>query len=181
MRLRGDTLKELAARAGVSAEQLAEAVERDGLRGARALSAVRNWLSGRDHPRCRATDIAKLASAVGAQPKDIARFVSRVRFHRGSPRKAGLLVDMIRGQGVDRALNMLAFTPKRAAVNVRKALNAAIADAEQQQADVTALVVTESRVDDAPRLKRFNQKDRGRAHPILKRMSHITVGVEERA
>lgn len=181
MRLRGDKLRELAAASGVSADQLAEAVERTGLEGDRAKRAVRNWLAGRDHPRCKAADIAKLAKAVNAQPKDIARFVSQVRYHRGSPRKAGLLVDLIRGRGVDDALNQLSFTPKRAAVNVRKALDAAIADAEQHQADITALVVAESRVDDAPRIKRFHPKDRGRAHPILKRLSHITVGVEERA
>src|SRR5688572_1728055 len=133
-------------------------------------------MRGRDHPRCKAADIAKLATALGVQPKDIARFVSEVLYHRGSPRKAGLLVDLIRGRKVDDALNQLTFTPKRAAVNIRKALNAAIADAEQNQADVTALVVSESRIDDAPRIKRFQPKDRGRAHPIIKRLSHITVG-----
>lgn len=181
MRIRGDKLKQLAAARGVTAEQLAQAVERTGLQGPRALSAVRNWFMGRDHPRCKAADIAKLAQAIGAQPKDIARFVSQVKYHRGSPRKASLLINLIRGRKVDDALNQLAFTPKRAAVNIRKALNAAIADAEQFQADITALVVAESRVDDAPHIKRFQPKDRGRAHPILKRQSHITVGVEERA
>jgi large subunit ribosomal protein L22 len=181
VRLRGDKLKQLAAREGVTLEALAEAVERTGLNGDAALSAVRNWLSGRDHPRCKSADITRLAAAVKCQPKDIARFVSEVLYHRGSPRKAGLLVDLIRGRRVDDALNQLTFTPKRAAVNIKKALNAAIADAEQNQADVTALVVTESRVGDAPRIKRFQPKDRGRAHPIIKRQSHITVGVEERA
>ncbi len=181
MRIRGDKLKALAHKQGVTPEQLAEAIERTGLEGDRARSAVNNWLRGRDHPRCKSADIAKLATAVGAQPKDIARFVSEVLYHRGSPRKAGLLVDLIRGRKVDDALNQLTFTPKRAAVNIRKALNAAIADAEQNQADVTALVVAESRIDDAPRIKRFQPKDRGRAHPIIKRLSHITVGVEERA
>ena len=181
MKIRGDKLRTLAEQEGLTIEQLAEAVDRTGLEGKRAVSAIRNWMAGRDHPRCKAADIAKLAAAVKVQPKDIARFVSQVMYHRGSPRKAGLLVDLIRNRKVDDALNQLSFTPKRAAVNIKRALNAAVADAEQNQADVTALVVVESRIDDAPRIKRFQPKDRGRAHPIIKRLSHITVGVEERA
>jgi len=181
VKIRGDTLKELSTRAGVTPAQLAQAVERTGLAGDKALSAVKNWMAGRDHPRCNPTDIAKLAQAVGAAPKDIVRFVSEVRHHRGSPRKAKLLVDLIRGRPVDDALNQLSFTTKRAALNIKKALSAAIADAEQAEADVTALVVSESRVDAGGMIKRFQPKDRGRAHPIEKRFSHITVGVEERA
>ena len=181
MRLRGDKLKKLAGKSGVTVEQLAQAVERTGLSGDDAVSAVKNWMIGRDHPRCKATDIAKLAGAVGVQPKDIARFVSRIVQHRGSPRKAKLLVDLVRGKNVDEALNLLTFTTKRAAVNVKKALSAAIADAEQADADVTALFVAESRVDDAGMLKRFQPKDRGRAHPIEKRFSNITIGVEGRS
>lgn len=161
-------------------EQLASAVERTGLEGPRSLRAVENWLSGRDHPRCKASDIAKLAQACGVATKDLCRFTSRVMHHRGSSRKARLLADLIRGRAVDEALNLLTFTTKRAAVNMKKALNAAIADAEQAEADVTALHVVESRVDEGPVIKRFRPKDRGRAHPILKRTSHITIGIEER-
>lgn len=160
--------------------QLAQAVERTGLSGARAVSAVRNWIAGRDHPHCKSQDIEKLATLLGVQPKDIARFTSEVLHHRGSPRKAGLLVDLIRGRSYEDALNQLAFSPKRAALNVRKALDAAYAEAERAEADVTALFVAESRCADGPRIKRFQPKDRGRAHPITKRLSHITVGLEER-
>ena len=103
-----------------------------------------------------------------------------MKYHRGSPRKVALLTDLVRGKDVDTALNLLTFTTKRAAVDVKKALSAAIADAEQANADVTALVVADSRVDDGPRLKRFQPKDRGRAHQILKRMSHITIALEDR-
>lgn len=181
MKIRGDKLKQLAAQSGVSVEQLAQAIERTGLSGAKAQEAVRNWMAGRDHPRCKAADIAKLAQIVGAEVSDIARFTSQIRFHRGSPRKAKLLVDLIRGKSYDQALNLLTFTTKRAAVDVKKALAAAYADAEQAGADVGALFVAESRVDAGPTMKRFQPKDRGRAHPIMKRMSHITIGVEERA
>lgn len=180
MKLRPDKLKKLAAAAKLTNEQLGQAIERKGLEGVKAVSAVRNWMMGRHDPECKAADIRGLAQAIGAQPKDIARFVSKVRYHRGSPRKAKLLVDMVRGRSVDQALNLLTFTTKRAAVDVKKALNAAIADAEQFQADVTQLVVAESTVDDGPRMKRFQPKDRGRAHQIIKRFSHITIGVQER-
>lgn len=181
MRLRGDILKKLAAEKGVSREQLGAAIERTGLMGDRALSAIDNWMKGRDHPHAKPGDIAKLARVVGVAPKDIARFVSEIRHHRGSPRKAKLLVDLVRGKSVDEALNLLSFTTKRAAVNVKKALSAAIADAERAEADVTALFVVESRVDDGGMIKRFQPKDRGRAHPIEKRLSHITIGLEEKA
>ncbi|MGP1309183.1 MAG: 50S ribosomal protein L22 [Phycisphaerales bacterium] len=108
------------------------------------------------------------------------RFTSQADFVRGSARKARLVADMIRGMPVERALSTLQFSPKRAAVDVRKTLSAAIADAEQGNADVGALFVAESRVDGGPTMKRFHPKDRGRAHTIRKRMSHIVVGVEER-
>jgi large subunit ribosomal protein L22 len=181
VKIRGDRLKQMALKAGVSVEQLAESVARTGLDGNRAVSAVQNWMDGRDHPRCKAQDIAKMAAAVGAQPKDIARFVSEVSHHRGSPRKARLVADMIRGKSFEEADNMLRFSTKRAAVNVRKALMAAYADAERAEADATALYVAESRVDEGPTIKRFQPKDRGRAHQILKRTSHVTIGLQERA
>lgn len=180
MRLRPDKLKKLAARQGVSAEQLAMAVAGAGLDPDRAASAVRNWLAGRDQPRCRAEHIQAMAQAVGAQPSQIARFTSMVRFHRGSPRKAKLVADLVMGKPVDEALSVLQFSPQRAAVNIRKALTAAISDAELADADVTELVVAESRVDSGPHIKRFRPKDRGRAHPILKRTSHLTISVQER-
>ena len=181
MRLQAEKLKALATKAGISREQLAQAVERPGLAGERALRAVDNWLGGRYLPVCKASDIARLASAVGASVKDVARFESKVRYHRGSPRKARLIADLVRGKSVDQALNLLTFSPKRAADNVRKALAAAIADAEQFEADVTKLFVSVSTVDEGPTMKRFQPKDRGRAHPIMKRSSHITIGVEERS
>jgi len=181
VRLRGDKLKQLSRQAGVTVQQMAEAVERTGLKGERAQSAVRNWMAGRDHPRCKASDVAKLAAAVGVAPKAIASFTSLVRFHRGSPRKAKLLVDLIRGRNVIEAENLLRFTTKRAAVDVLKALRAAVSDAQLAEADETILFVSESRVDDGPRIKRFQPKDRGRAHPIIKKMGHLTIAVQERA
>lgn len=180
MKLRYDELKNRLAAAGLGVEQLASAIERPGLSGARALAAARNWVRGSDHPRCTKPDIDKIAALLGCSIGDIARFTSQVRHHRGSPRKAKLIADMIRGKSFTEAENILTFSTQRAAVNIRKALDAARSDAETVGIDPTALVVSESRVDEGPHIKRFRPKDRGRAHQILKRTSHITVSVEER-
>lgn len=180
MKLRGDKLKSLLAERNMTAEQLAEALAEPGFLKDDALSAINNWMMGRDHPRCKTKTVQKIAGLVGCSPKDIARFTSQVMHHRGSPRKARLLADLVRGKRVDQAQNLLTFTTKRAALNIKKALLAAIADAEQNEADVTRLFIVESRVDEGPRIKRFQPKDRGRAHPIIKCLSHITIGLEEK-
>lgn len=181
MKLRHERVKKKLADQGMSIEQLAEVVERDGLKGAKAVSAVGNWVRGNNHPRCSRTDMEALAAGLGCSLGEITRFDSQVRHHRGSPRKARLVVDMIRGKSCRDADDMLAFSTKRAAVNIRKALKAAMADAESMGVNEEALMVVESRIDEGPHIKRFQPKDRGRAHPILKRTSHITIGVEEKA
>lgn len=165
----------------MSVDALSQTLVEPGFSAAEARRALENWLADRDHPRCRKPMVEKMARALGVEARQLAAFQSKVLYHRGSPRKAKLLVDLIRGKKADEALNLLTFTTKRAAVNVKKCLSAAIADAEAAQADVTALVVTESRVDEGPRMKRFQPKDRGRAHPIIKAMSHITISVEEKS
>lgn len=180
MRLRAEELKKRAEQAGLSVEQLADAVSRDGMSGDKAVSAVKNWMAGRDHPRCRRADIESLANAVGVLPKDLCKFTSMVRMHRGSPKKAKLVADLVRGKDAIDADNMLRFSTKRAAENFRKALLAAMADADQAGADQGNLFVSEIKVDNGMHIKRFRPKDRGRAHPILKRTSHITVSVQER-
>jgi large subunit ribosomal protein L22 len=180
VKINGKKLKVAAERAGLSTEALGGAIAAPGFGEKAAESAVRNWMSDRNHPRAKPEQIRRLAQAVGARPAELSRFVSVARFIRGSERKVRLVADMIRGLPVDRAMTALTFSDKRAAVAVRKSLSAAIADAEQADADVGALVVAESRVDAGPIIKRFQPKDRGRAHPIKKRMSHVVVGVEER-
>jgi large subunit ribosomal protein L22 len=100
------------------------------------------------------------------------------KFCRIAPRKARLVADLIRGRGVADALTELEFSKRRGAYFVQGVLKSAIANAEQASADVSRLVVVESRVDEGPTIKRFQQKDRGRAHPIMKRTSHIIVAVD---
>ena len=107
-------------------------------------------------------------------------YTSTFRFARISARKARLVADMIRNKPVDKALTALQFSKKRAAVMVKKALQSAIANADQAEADVRSLVVSEVRVDEGPTMKRFQPTDRGRAFQILKRTSHIVVAVDEK-
>jgi large subunit ribosomal protein L22 len=180
VKINGPKLKKMADAKKMSVEALASAVERTGLAGSRAQSAIGNWMRGSDHPRCKREDVVGLANALGCSVSDIASFTCIFKYHRGSPRKAKLLVDLIRGKKVETALNLLTFTTKRAAIDIKQALNAALTEAQLAEADLGSLVVTQSTVGDAPRMKRFQPKDRGRAHPIIKRMTHITIGLEER-
>lgn len=101
------------------------------------------------------------------------------RTARISPQKARLVVDLIRGKSYGEALTLLELSKLRAAVLVKNALVAAYNNADQAEANVRNLKVSEARVDAGPTMKRFQPKDRGRAHPILKRTSHITVSVDE--
>ncbi len=179
-----DKLKRLVKKANVAPEQLAAALPKPSSRRKQdelALKKVANWMAGRNHPRARQRDVAAIAGVLGVEPKSIVRYSHTSRFVRSAPRKSRLVVDLIRGKRVDEAQALLQFSPKRAAIMVGKALSAAISQAEQNEAAVDQLFVTECKVDDSVRIKRFQPKDRGRAHSIIKRTCHITVGVEERA
>jgi large subunit ribosomal protein L22 len=109
--------------------------------------------------------------------------VAKHRFARIAPRKARLLMDLIRGRNVDDAITLLSFNKKRAAVMVEKVVRSAVANATEQ--DVApkrnALFVKACWVDEGPTIKRFQPKDRGKAYSIMKRTSHLVVEVDERA
>lgn len=102
------------------------------------------------------------------------------RFARIAPRKARLIAQLIRGKQVDEALTQLELNKKRGAWFFNYVLKSAIANAEENDADRRYLYVTESRVDEGPTIKRFQPKDRGRAHQILKRTSHLVIAVDEK-
>lgn len=102
------------------------------------------------------------------------------RFARISARKARLVVELIRGRACNDALDLLHFTPKRAAFFVSRVLKSAMANANEKEASMNKLFVSEARVDAGPIIKRFQPKDRGRAHSIHKGTSHIVIGVAER-
>jgi large subunit ribosomal protein L22 len=181
VKLNATKLKMAAQAASAGEERLASAIARPGLTARQAPSAIGNWMAGKDHPRAKAADIRKLAAACGVTPKDIVTFQSRSCFMRSSSRKARLVADLIRGKRVDDAMSLLRFSDKRAADMMTKTLKAAISDAEHGEADISRLVVCESRIDAGPTIKRFQPKDRGRAHPIRKRTSHFVIAVEESA
>lgn len=104
-----------------------------------------------------------------------------LKFARISPQKARLVADQIRGQKVDRALDTLKFSSKKAAHIINKVLESAIANAEHNDgADVDELLVSEIFVDAGPVMKRMSPRARGRADRIIKRTSHITVRVSEK-
>lgn len=107
-------------------------------------------------------------------------WTSKHRFARISPRKARLVIDLIRGQRCQAAVEQLSFNRRRAARMIEAVLKSAMANADEQEADLRRLYVSEARVDGGPYYRRWQPKDRGRAHPIAKRTSHIVVSVAER-
>jgi len=107
-------------------------------------------------------------------------FKASHKFARIAPRKARLILDLIRGRDVDDALALLKFSKKRAAVLVDKVVRSAVANAGEQEADTGALYVKEAWADPGPTMKRFMPKDRGKAYNIMKRTSHLVVTLDER-
>jgi large subunit ribosomal protein L22 len=110
-------------------------------------------------------------------------FESKHRFARITPRKARLVLDLVRGRDVDDALSMLRFSKKRAAVMVEKVIRSAVANANEQSAAPVrnTLYISQAWADPGPIIKRFQPKDRGKAYPIQKRTSHLCVTIDERA
>ncbi len=87
---------------------------------------------------------------------------------------------MIRGQRCSDAVEQLRFNNRRSARMIEAVLKAAMVSADEQEADMRRLYVQEARVDGGPYYRRWRPKDRGRAHPIAKRTSHIVVAVAEK-
>ena len=101
-----------------------------------------------------------------------------LKFTRISPRKARLVARNVNGLPVEDALNLLRFTPKKAAEIIYKVLYSAVANAQQIGADVDSLQIKQVVVSDGPTWKRIKPRSMGRANRILKRTSHITVILE---
>lgn len=103
------------------------------------------------------------------------------KFIRMSAQKARLVADLIRGKNAGEAINILRFTKKRASRAIEKVLKSAISNAEQksEHLDVDQLVVAQTFVNEGPRMKRVRPAPMGRAYRYQRRMSHITVVVED--
>jgi len=180
--LNSEKLKKLSGQRKISVEQLAGQLVRAGLDKQDAISAVKNWKHGLFKPIPNSEDVKRLATALGVEPNDIAGWCSTCRYAPFAPRKARLVTQLIAGRKVQDALDVLKFTRKRAAEMISKTLRAAIADADEQEADVDNLYVCEARVDDAGvriGTKRWIAKDRGRAHSLTKKGCHIYITVTQ--
>ena len=106
------------------------------------------------------------------------------KYVRTSAQKAGLVLDLIRGKNVNLALSALQFSRKSVARDVAKVLRSAVANAQQQEAfggDVARLFVSKCHANNGPSQKRVRPAPMGRAFRIIKRTTHLTVEVTERA
>ena len=112
-----------------------------------------------------------------------AEFTAKHRYARITQRKARFVADMIRGRGANEALEILEFSPRRAAAFYLKVLRSAIANASQNEdVNLNRLYVSDCRADDGPMLNnrlRFRPGPQGRAMPFAKKTSHLTVKVKE--
>ncbi|HBC55677.1 MAG TPA: 50S ribosomal protein L22 [Gammaproteobacteria bacterium] len=105
---------------------------------------------------------------------------AKLKYARISAQKGRLVADQIRGQSVEHAINTLQFSPKKAAHIIKKVLDSAVANAENNEgADIDELTVSRICVDEGPTFKRFEARAKGRGNRILKRTSHITVTVSD--
>ena len=103
------------------------------------------------------------------------------KYVRVSPRKARIVVDLVRGKSVEQAREILAFTNRAIAETVEKTLNSAVANAEHNNSlNPDTLVVKRAYVDEGPTLKRIRPRAKGSASRINKRTCHITVVVAPR-
>jgi len=106
---------------------------------------------------------------------------AKARFLRISPRKARLSADLVRGKKVQKALTDLAFCQKAGSKIIAKLLKSALANADQLGSiDIDGLFIKRIFVDEGPTMKRFRPRAMGRATRIRKRMSHITVVLDEK-
>jgi len=103
------------------------------------------------------------------------------RYVRIAPRKASLVLDLIRGKEIGEAIAILRYTPKAASPIIEKVLNSAIANAENNHdMNVDKLIIKEAYANQGPTLKRFRPRAMGRASRINKRTSHITIVLTEK-
>ena len=180
--LSGKKLTDVCKKQDVDDGQLAEHLARGGVSKDDALSAIRNWKKCLYSPNPGNEDIDRLASGLGVEKGAISEWRASYRYAPMSASKVRLVAQLIAGRDVQDALDLLTFTHKRAAPAIKKLLQSAIANADEQEADVDNLFVSEARVDQAGRrigTKAWHPKDRGRAHPIRKEASHIHVTVSE--
>lgn len=103
---------------------------------------------------------------------------AKLRHAKISAQKVRLVADQVRGKPVEQALQLLAFSPKKAAAIIKKVLESAIANAEHNEgADIDELKVSTIYIDEGPSMRRWRARAKGRVNHIIKRTSHVTVMV----
>ncbi len=103
---------------------------------------------------------------------------AKLRYSRISPQKMRLMADAIRGKSIDEAIKILIFSPQKSSGILKKLLDSAVANAENNLgADIDELRVVSVEVNEAPRFKRFRARAKGRGERRIKRNSHITIRV----
>jgi large subunit ribosomal protein L22 len=180
--LSADKLKQLVQESQMDVEQLARHLVGAGRDRNKAIASVKNWQKGLFKPQPSAEDVRHLAAALSVEVNELMDWRSSYRYAPISAQKARLVAQLIDGRSVQDAMDILKFTKKRAAAMMDKVLKSAVADADEQQADVDNLYVCSARVDDAgvrAGTKRWIAKDRGRAHPIRKKACHIHISVTQ--
>lgn len=178
-----DRLKSVIKENGAVVETLAGSMVRGGLTKKQAVSAIKNWQKGLLKPAPKKADVDKLAAALGVEASAICGWSCVYKHAPTAPRKARLVAELINGRDVQDALDILKFTSKRAASMFEKVLKSAIANADEQSADIDNLYIKQARVDGGGvriGTKRWIAKDRGRAHSIRKECSHLIITVAER-
>jgi large subunit ribosomal protein L22 len=105
---------------------------------------------------------------------------AQAKFIRIAPQKVQVIVPAVKGRKVEEAIALLRFLPRKGARILYRVLHSAVANAGQNKVDIDTLYVKKIMVDKGPTMKRWMPRAMGRATPILKRTSHITVILEER-
>jgi ribosomal protein L22 len=175
-------LKEIRSERSISLSQLAGHLAGGGFDKKNALGALKNWEKGLYKPTPSTEDVKKIANGLGVEATEISEWQSSCRYAPVSPTKARLVTKLIAGMDVQEALDTLKFTHKRTAHMVVKLIECAVGSAEENEANVDNLYISEARVDGAGRrigTKTWIAKDRGRAHPIKKQACHIYITVRE--
>ena len=109
------------------------------------------------------------------------RVSATAKYLRGSTRKANLVVAAIKGRPVEEAANLLKFMPQHAALDVLRVLKSATANAENNHnLSAEDLIVADAQANEGPTIKRWRPRAQGRAFPIHKPMTHITIVVADR-
>ena len=103
---------------------------------------------------------------------------AKLKHAKNSAQKVRLVADQVRGKPVEQALQLLSFSPKKAAAIIKKVLESAIANAEHNEgADIDELKVSTIYIDEGPSMRRWRARAKGRVNHIIKRTSHVTVMV----